>query len=124
LAGESQAAYVFLIGTRADADTSIIRGKDDIARVESRRKLQSLAAEKLDALSASRFRLRVLGKEVVVRDGARRIVEGILAVKNFVSTAVSSDPVAAVAWAGALIALPVGERTSAAACAGLTVSRC
>ncbi|GLA42606.1 hypothetical protein AnigIFM63309_011149 [Aspergillus niger] len=45
------------------------------------------------------------GKEIVVKDQVRRVVNLIVSVQSIVSTAISSEPHAALAWAGALVLL-------------------
>lgn len=58
-------------------------------------------------MSEERLCFRMNGKELIVRDQAQKIINGVLAVKDVVSAAISSDPHAAIAWAGVLVVLPV-----------------
>ncbi|KAL5360217.1 hypothetical protein BJX96DRAFT_175081 [Aspergillus floccosus] len=72
--------------------------------------LQSLVENRLQEIENSRFKITVAGKEFVVREQARRAVHTIRSVKEFISTAVSVEPHAALAWAGALLLLhPVAK---------------
>ncbi|KAJ6081562.1 hypothetical protein N7499_006436 [Penicillium canescens] len=72
--------------------------------------LQSLVEDRLQEIENSRFKITVAGKEFVVREQARRAVHAIRSVKEFISTAVSAEPHAALAWAGALLLLhPVAK---------------
>ena len=47
------------------------------------------------------------GKTIVVEEEADRVVKTIVFVKDFVSSGVSVDPHAALAWAGVCVLLPV-----------------
>lgn len=55
------------------------------------------------------MRFSVNGKEVVVREQAEKIFNGVLAVKAVVNAAVASCPPAAIAWAGVVVLLPVRQ---------------
>ncbi|KAJ5525836.1 WD domain-containing protein [Penicillium frequentans] len=79
-----------------------------IVEAEKRRdQIKNIAAKHLKYLSDERLCFRMNGKELIVRDQAQRIINGVLAVKDVVSAAISSDPHAAIAWAGVLVVLPV-----------------
>jgi hypothetical protein len=67
--------------------------------------MQALIEQQLDRIQQSRLRITVAGKEIVAKDQARRAIHAILSVKDLISTAVSAEPHAALAWAGALILL-------------------
>ncbi|OJJ45133.1 hypothetical protein ASPZODRAFT_70729 [Penicilliopsis zonata CBS 506.65] len=69
------------------------------------RNLQAIVEQRLQEISSSQLTLTVAGKEIVVKDQLRRVVRGILAVKDSVSVAVGADPHAALAWAGVLLLL-------------------
>lgn len=47
------------------------------------------------------------GKEVIVKEQVGKVVRAILSVKDFIRSAVSTEPHAALAWAGVLVILPV-----------------
>ncbi|KAL4895858.1 hypothetical protein BDV59DRAFT_211379, partial [Aspergillus ambiguus] len=85
---------------------------EDAVRAESHPLplLQSLVEDRLEEIEDSQFKITVAGKELVIREQARRAVHAIRSVKEFISTAVSVEPHAALAWAGALLLLhPVAK---------------
>ena len=55
----------------------------------------------------AQLKIKVGEHEVVVKDQVRKIVHAVLSVKDFIGSAVSADPYAALAWAGVLVILPV-----------------
>jgi hypothetical protein len=55
----------------------------------------------------SRLKITVGGKEVIVKELVSKIVSVIISTKDFISSAVSAEPHAALAWAGVLVILPV-----------------
>lgn len=69
--------------------------------------LQKLVDRKLQAMQNSQLKITVGGKEVVVKDQVGKIVRTILSAKDFIGSAVSAEPHAALAWAGVLVVLPV-----------------
>jgi N-terminal domain of NWD NACHT-NTPase len=69
--------------------------------------LQKLVDQKLQDMQNSRLKITVGGKEVVVKEQVRTIVHAILSAKDFIGSAVSAEPHAALAWAGVLVVLPV-----------------
>jgi hypothetical protein len=70
-------------------------------------RLQNLVERRLADIQETRLQFTVGGRDIVVKDQARRIIHAILAVKDFISSAVSSEPHAALAWAGILVLLNV-----------------
>ena len=70
-------------------------------------KVQELAQTRLNRLSESQLSVKVGKKEIVVREQVGKLVRVVIKFKDAVSTAVSSQPLAGVAWAGVLIVLPV-----------------
>ncbi|KAJ5691632.1 hypothetical protein N7488_012367 [Penicillium malachiteum] len=65
-------------------------------------RLRALINHRLEELQKSRLKFNVAGKEVVVKDEVHRALKSILSVNNFITTAVSSDSHASLAWAGGL----------------------
>ncbi|KAF4631978.1 hypothetical protein G7Y89_g6154 [Cudoniella acicularis] len=78
-----------------------------VGGIDRAAQLQKLVDCKLQDINNSRIKITVSGKEVVVKDQVRKIVTAILSAKDFIGSVVSSEPHAALAWAGVLIALPV-----------------
>ncbi|KAJ5609901.1 hypothetical protein N7528_009167 [Penicillium herquei] len=73
-------------------------------------RLRALIDNRLEDLQKSRLKFNVAGKEVVVKDEVHRALKSILSVNNFITTAVSSDPHASLAWAGVLVLLnPIAQ---------------
>lgn len=73
--------------------------------------LQNLVERRLADIQETRLRMTVGGREVVVKDQARRIIHAILSFKDAISSAVSSEPHAALAWGGILMLLNVSCQT-------------
>jgi hypothetical protein len=69
--------------------------------------LQQLVNRKLEDMQNSRLKITVAGKEVVVQEMVSKIVCVVISAKSFISSAVSAEPHAALAWAGVLAVLPV-----------------
>lgn len=62
------------------------------------------------------MKISIHGKEVVIKDQVRKVVQSILSVKNYIGTVASTEPHAALAWTGVLIILPVSLLTLDALC--------
>lgn len=71
--------------------------------------LQYLVNHRLRDIQSSQLKLTVGGKEIVVREKIRSAIHAVLSVKDFITTAVSSEPHAALAWAGVLVLLSVSS---------------
>jgi len=54
-----------------------------------------------------RLKITVGGEEVIVKEQVRKIVYAIISAKKFVGSVVSTEPHAALAWAGVLVVLSV-----------------
>lgn len=74
---------------------------------ERQGEIEKLAKDKLDALETSRLHFSVWGREIVVRDQLQKVLKFILACKDVISTAISAEPGASIAWSGALVILQV-----------------
>ncbi|TVY81464.1 Vegetative incompatibility protein HET-E-1 [Lachnellula suecica] len=70
-------------------------------------RLTKLAKSKLDALDDSKWRITIRDKEFIVQDGVDKVITGISAARNFVGNLASSEPHAAIAWAGVCVCLPL-----------------
>ena len=75
----------------------------------SKRKEQMsvLVQKKVDDMEEKQTKLRLGGKEIELRPQFDRVVKGVIYAKGFVTSAVSADPHAALAWAGVCVFLPV-----------------
>lgn len=85
-------------------------GTETASRTDGRRRherIQSLARDKLEGLSNERLRFSVLGKELIIRDQLKKALKFILNFKEIVTTAISANQGAALAWSGALVGLQV-----------------
>ncbi|KAL4734411.1 hypothetical protein BDV11DRAFT_174791 [Aspergillus similis] len=74
----------------------------DVSRQKS---LQQLVQRRLDEIEKSRLKVSVGGREIAVRDQARRVVHAVLSVKDMIDLAVSVEPHASLAWAGVMVFL-------------------
>ena len=80
------------------------------ARGEDRaQQLKNLVNDKLDAIQKAQLTVTIRGEKIVVKDKVREIVHTIISFKDFIGTAVSAEPHAALAWAGVVIILPVSS---------------
>ena len=70
-------------------------------------RLQGLVDHRLHDVQNAQLKIKVGECELVVKDQVRKIVHTVLSVKDFIGSAVSADPHAALAWAGVLVILPV-----------------
>ncbi|KAL2836945.1 hypothetical protein BJY01DRAFT_221446 [Aspergillus pseudoustus] len=70
-------------------------------------KLEALVQEKLEDIQARQWTVTFGGKEIVIRDQVRRVVQTVIAAKDVVSAAIVVEPHAAIAWAGVLLILPL-----------------
>ncbi|KAL5000882.1 quinon protein alcohol dehydrogenase-like superfamily [Aspergillus recurvatus] len=59
----------------------------------------------LDGLQKSRLKVAVGGREIAVKDQARRVVHALLSVKEMIDFAVSMEPHSSLAWAVVLVFL-------------------
>ncbi|OJJ66823.1 hypothetical protein ASPBRDRAFT_200451 [Aspergillus brasiliensis CBS 101740] len=91
---------ILLSSTKSDTLQNENRGNTDIDP-----RLQSCVKGRLEAIENSRLKIRISGKEVEVRKQVRRVVGGILSVKDIISAAVSAEPHVSIAWAGVLFLL-------------------
>lgn len=69
--------------------------------------LQHLVERRLVDIQQTRMQFTVGGREIIVKEQARRVIHAVLSVKDFISLAVNSEPHAALAWAGILVLLNV-----------------
>jgi hypothetical protein len=70
--------------------------------------LAALAESKLSELDESRLKIQIRDSEIIVKEKVDQVLKVVIAAKDFVSAALTPQPVAALAWAGVCILLPVG----------------
>ena len=74
---------------------------------EREEQMSVLVQKKVYDMEQQQTKLRLGGKEMKLRPQFDRVVKGVLYAKGFVTSAVSVDPHAALAWAGVCVFLPV-----------------
>jgi hypothetical protein len=74
--------------------------------------IQKLVERKLQDIQNAQLKLTLGGREVVVKEQIRKVVNMIISAKDLIGPAVSADPHAALAWAGVLVVLPVSIYTT------------
>jgi len=91
-----------------DKQTSLSEGQiPSVGDIDRGVQLQKLVDQKLQDIQDSRLKITVSGKEIVVKEQVCKVVHAILSAKDFIGSAVSAEPHAALAWAGVLVVLPV-----------------
>jgi hypothetical protein len=85
------------------ADEENIPNEEDVDREQQ---LQQVVNRKIEDMQNSRLKITVGGKEVA-KEVVGKIVRAVISAKGFISSAVSTEPHAALAWAGVLVILPV-----------------
>ncbi|KAL4893172.1 hypothetical protein BDV59DRAFT_207958 [Aspergillus ambiguus] len=69
-------------------------------------RLQTVINSRLEKLEEGhQTKISIGGKEISIKDRARQVIDFIAGLKDFVTTAVSAEPHAALAWAGVLLLL-------------------
>ena len=71
------------------------------------REVQELAKKKLEELPEAHLSFSIGGKNIVVQSVVRKAIKVITMFKSAVNNAVSTEPHAALAWAGVMMILPV-----------------
>lgn len=71
------------------------------------KQLSSLVSKKLQVVEEARWKFHVGDRTVEVKPEIDRIIKAVLFAKDFISSAVSSEPHAALAWTGVCVLLPV-----------------
>jgi len=70
-------------------------------------RMSGLVAKKLERMEDERWKIKVRDTRIELRAQFDRFVNAVIAVKDFVSAAVNSEPHATLAWAGVCIVLPL-----------------
>ncbi|KAJ5541531.1 hypothetical protein N7494_006607 [Penicillium frequentans] len=74
-------------------------------------RLRSLVKLRFAEIESSRLKITFAGKEITVREQARRAIDLIISLKPSIAIAVGADPHAALAWAGIMLLLAPISRT-------------
>jgi hypothetical protein len=69
--------------------------------------LRQIAKKKVEEINLKQWRVQIGSSSVGVGEKFDNAVRIVIAIKDFVSSAVSSEPHAALAWAGVCVFLPV-----------------
>ncbi|RAK84132.1 hypothetical protein BO79DRAFT_276059 [Aspergillus costaricaensis CBS 115574] len=99
---ELLAQYERIVLSSAESDT-LNNEKRENTDIDPR--LEYCVKGRLEAIEKSRLKICIRGREIEVRKQVRRVVGGILSVKDVISAAVSAEPHASIAWAGVLFLL-------------------
>jgi N-terminal domain of NWD NACHT-NTPase len=71
--------------------------------------MSALVQKKLQIMDSKRWRIQLGNKSIGVSEQIDKVITIVLFAKDFVSSAVSADPHAALAWAGVCVLLPVSR---------------
>lgn len=82
-----------------------------LAESDSDTPLGSLVKRRFAEMESSRLKITFAGKEITVREQARRAIDLIISLKPSIAIAVGADPHAALAWAGIMLLLTPITRT-------------
>jgi len=91
---------------------SLLNDEDDsptgsIAVLDKEKQLSELIVKRLQIVEDARWKFEIGNQTIEVKAQVDRIVKTVIFAKDFVSSAVSSDPHAALAWAGVCVLMPV-----------------
>jgi hypothetical protein len=95
------------LGSHASVKAGVQALADSVEGEDRAERLQKLAKDKLDGIQKARLKVTIGGDEIVVQDQVRKVVHTILTFRDFIGSAISAEPHAALAWAGVVIILPV-----------------
>ncbi|KAJ6011356.1 hypothetical protein N7451_002768 [Penicillium sp. IBT 35674x] len=82
-----------------------------LAESDTDTRLGTLVKRRFAEVESSRLKITFAGKEIIVRDQARRTIDLIISLKPSIAMAVGADPHAALAWAGIMLLLVPISRT-------------
>ncbi|GKZ89244.1 hypothetical protein AnigIFM59636_010968 [Aspergillus niger] len=97
------AQYEKILLSNAELDDSSNENQGDNIDIDPR--LETCVKRRLEAIEKLRCKIRIGGKEIEVKKQVRRVVGGILSVKDIITAAVSAEPHVSIAWAGVLFLL-------------------
>ena len=115
-------AYAVLRGTDSKLveqyEETIMRENQENARLAPfgslarQEQLSAVVTRKLNSIEEDQKSFTVAGKRVVLQEQFNKFVRIVMFARNFVSQAVSTEPHAALAWAGVCVLLPVSIEAS------------
>lgn len=74
------------------------------------KQMSALVDEKLAAMNDKRWRIKMCGRSVEIREQVDRVVKVVLVAKDFITPFANLDPVhAGLPWAGVCMLLPVND---------------
>lgn len=79
----------------------------DLNASDREEQMSALVQKKVDHMEQAQSKLRLGNKVIKLRPQVDRVVKVVIYAKDFVTSAVSADPHAALAWAGVCVFLPV-----------------
>ncbi|KAG7007336.1 hypothetical protein G7Y79_00010g028370 [Physcia stellaris] len=89
---------------RLDSSNTSLAPLGTLARQEQ---LATVIKKRLESIEHDRIYVKILGKTIVLQEQVDRFGRIIMFAKDFVSSAVSAEPHAALAWAGVCMLLPL-----------------
>ncbi|KAK0702942.1 hypothetical protein B0T26DRAFT_838710 [Lasiosphaeria miniovina] len=93
-------------------DTTALEASEVDAATRQLLRTQQLAHAKLERLSDTYLSFQVGQRKIVVREQVSKVVKFVLKFKDVISSAISAEPHAGLAWAGILVILPMLENIS------------
>ncbi|GLA34938.1 hypothetical protein AnigIFM63309_009123 [Aspergillus niger] len=97
------AQYEKILLSNAELDDPNNENQRDNIDIDPR--LETCVKRCFEAIEKLRCKIRIGGKEIEVKKQVRRVVGGILSVKDIITAAVSAEPHVSIAWAGVLFLL-------------------
>ncbi|GKZ76478.1 hypothetical protein AnigIFM56816_006744 [Aspergillus niger] len=97
------AQYKKILLSNAELDDPNNENQRDNIDIDPR--LETCVKRRFEAIEKLRCKIRIGGKEIEVKKQVRRVVGGILSVKDIITAAVSAQPHVSIAWAGVLFLL-------------------
>jgi hypothetical protein len=82
--------------------------EDNNSNVTMLAQAQGVAQQMFDEVTSKKLAISIGNRKFVVRDQVRKIVKVVDTFKSVVAAAISSEPHAAIAWAGFMVIIPVG----------------
>lgn len=92
-----------------DADGELLGANGTGEDTKQLELIQKLAKEKLEKLSEAQLSFSIGKKKIVTREAVRKAIKVVSTFKDVVSSAISAEPHAALAWAGVMAILPLLE---------------
>lgn len=89
-------------------DPSWNLGEEDPRKRE--KQMSALVDEKVAAMNDKRWRIKICGRSVEMREQVDRVVKAVLVAKDFITPLANLDPIhAGLPWAGVCMLLPVQD---------------